>query len=152
MGDRSNIPIRWWNTWQAVQIGAGLQVVSIVLPLLDLWAFGSIEGHVRRTYPQWDTSEVARDRNAIVAYLVLIGVLGLAGWVSALVAIKRDRRVRAVVTALFAVGMSLLILDAGFSGDAYDLVLPLWLGMTLLTLPAMPGLAAVVAVWTKRSR
>ncbi|WP_201294697.1 MULTISPECIES: hypothetical protein [unclassified Nocardiopsis] len=63
---------RWQSVVQAAQIDAGLQLVCIVLPLLDLWIFGSIERHVAAAYPDWGSAEIAGDRNAIVIYLVTV--------------------------------------------------------------------------------
>lgn len=138
---------RWRSTAQALQIGVGLQVVCLLLPLLDLWVFGSVEGHVEAAYPEWDASEVAKDRNAIVIGLLIVGVLGLAGWLASLWAAKRDRGVRATVTTLFVLGMTTLATIAGAGGDPYDQYVPLWLGSTTLILLALPGITAVLAVW-----
>ncbi|WP_035812821.1 hypothetical protein [Jiangella gansuensis] len=138
---------RWESTLQALWIGVGLQVVSILLPLLDLWFFGSVESHVEGAYPEWDQNEVALERNAIVIGLVIVGVLGLAGWLVAIWAAKRDRAVRATVTTLFALGMSTLTATAGMGGEAYDQIVPLWLGITLLVIAALPGVTAVLSVW-----
>lgn len=140
------------NLTQALQIGAGSQVVCILLPLLDLWLFGSVERHVRAAYPQWGAAEIAADRTAIILYLVIVGAAGLAGWLFALAAVRRGWRERGVVTALFAVGLGVLILSAGAGGGAYDRIVPLWLGLTLLCLPALPGITALVAVWHGRGR
>ncbi|RIQ22314.1 hypothetical protein [Jiangella rhizosphaerae] len=138
---------RWQSTVQALQLGVGLQVVCLALPLLDLWFFGSIEGHVEAAYPEWDASEVALDRNAIVIALLVVGVLGLAGWLAALWAAKRGRAVCATVTTLFVLGMTTVAAVAGAGGDPYDQYVPLWLGSTILVLLALPGITAVLAVW-----
>lgn len=138
---------RWQSTSQALRIGVGLQVVCLALPLLDLWVFGSIERHVEAAYPQWDASEVAKDRNAIVVALLIVGVLGLASWLVSLWAARRDRGVRATVTTFFVLGLSTLAAIAGAGGDPYDQYVPLWLGSTILVLLALPGLAAVLAAW-----
>ncbi|SEF16773.1 hypothetical protein [Jiangella alba] len=138
---------RWRSTVQALQIGVGLQVVCLLLPLLDLWVFGSVEGNVESAYPQWDASEVTKDRNAIVVALLIVGVLGLAGWLVSLWAVRRDRAVRATVTTMFVLGMSTLATIAGAGGDPYEQYVPLWLGSTILVLLALPGLTAVLAVW-----
>ncbi|MBB5791163.1 hypothetical protein [Jiangella mangrovi] len=138
---------RWQSTAQALQLGVGLQVVCLLLPLLDLWFFGSIEGHVQDAYPEWGADDVALDRNAIAITLVVIGVLGLAGWFGALWAAKRDRGVRATVTTLFALGMGTLTVVAGVGGEPYDQYVPLWLGTTILLVMALPAVTALLAVW-----
>lgn len=141
---------RWGYVVQAAQIGAVLQVLCIALPLLDLWVFGTVDQHVRDAYPNWGEADVSADRTAIIGYLVVVGVLGLFGWLGALWAARRDRGVRATVTTLFAVGMSVLLLDASMGGENYDQIVPLWLGLTLLILPALPGVTALVAAWTAK--
>lgn len=138
---------RWQNTARALWIGTGLQVVCLLLPLLDLWVFGSVENHVEAAYPGWDASEVAKDRDAIVVAVLIVGVLGLVGWLLALWAVRRDRAVRATVTTLFALGLTTLATIAGAGGDPYDQYVPLWLGSTILVLLAVPGGAAVLAAW-----
>ncbi|MFF8762905.1 hypothetical protein ACF07Q_00215 [Nocardiopsis dassonvillei] len=135
------------NLTQALRIGAGLQVVCILLPVLDLWLLGSVERHVLAAYPQWDAAEIAAERTAIILYLVIVGATGLLGWLFALAAVRRGWWERGVVTALFTVGMGVLILSAGAEGGAYDRIVPLWLGLTLLCLLALPGVTALVAVW-----
>ncbi len=138
---------RWQSTVRALRFGVGLQVVCLLLPLLDLWVFGSVERHVEAAYPEWDAGEVAMDRNAIVIGLLIVGVLGLAGWLLSLWAAKRDRGVRATVTTLFVLGMSALGAVAGAGGDPYNQYVPWWLGSTILVLLALPGSAAVLAAW-----
>jgi hypothetical protein len=134
---------------QALWIGVGLQLVCIALPLLDLWVFGSIARNVESAYPEWGADDVRLDRNAIVVYLVVVGVLGLVGWLGALWCAKRERWVRASVTTLFVLGMSVLAIDAGASGEAYDRIVPLWLGSALLVIPLFPGVTALLAAWVK---
>jgi hypothetical protein len=143
---------RWPSTVQALRLGVGAQIACLALPLLDLWFFGSVERNVEAAYPRWDASEVALDRNAIVIALVVVGALGLAGWLGALWAAKRDRRVRATVTTLFVLGISTLAAVAGAGGDPYDQYVPLWLGSTILVLLALPGVTAVLAVWFRERR
>lgn len=137
---------------QALQIGAALQAVCILLPLLDGWIFGSVEQNVRSAYPSWGAGEIAADRTAIIGYLVLVCLCCLLGWLAALRAVDHGWHERAVVTALFAIGTVWAIVNAGLSGGAYSRVVPLWLGLTLLLVPLMPALTALIAVWRKPQR
>jgi len=132
---------------QALVIGACLQLVAIALPLVDLWVIGSIERHVQNAYPDWGPDQVALDRNAITGYLVGVGVLGLAGWLGALWSVKRDKAVRAWVTGLFVAGVAVLLLNVGLGGEHYERFVPLWLSLTLLAIPLLPGVTAVMAAW-----
>jgi len=137
---------------QAVQIGVGMQVVCIVLPLLDLWLFGSVERHVQTAYPNWSATEIASDQTAIHSYLVAAGILGLLAWLGALWAIGRTWHARATITTLFVVGTVFGITNAGLGGDAYPTIVPLWLGITLLCIPLLPGLTALLSVWRRSGR
>lgn len=135
------------NLVQALTLGACLQILCIALPLLDVWMIGSIEQHVQNAYPEWGPDNVNLDRNAIAGYLVIVGVLGLAGWLGALWSAKKDVAVRAVVTTLFVIGTCVLLFDVGYAGEHYDPIVPLWLGVTLLVIPLLPGITAVMAAW-----
>ncbi|ACQ82135.1 hypothetical protein Bcav_3893 [Beutenbergia cavernae DSM 12333] len=137
---------------QAVQVGLVMQLICLALPLLDLWVFGSVERHVRAAYPDWPSADVMADRNAILGGLVAVSLLGLLGWCGAWWSARSGRGVRAVATTLFAVGVTVLLSVAGLSGGAYDQVVPLWLGITSLVLPALPGLTAVLAAWSRSTR
>lgn len=150
--DQGRIANRNGHVVQALWVGAALQLVCIVLPLLDFWIFQSVESHVQATYSQWRPAEVAGDRNAIIAYLVGVGVAGLIAWLAALWFAQRGRWVRGIVTTLFVVGIAVLILNAGIGGGAYDQIIPLWLGLTLLGISALPGLTALVSAWRKEGR
>lgn len=143
---------RWSNVAKAAQIGASLQTVSIVLPLLDLWFFGSVERHVQNAYPEWGPGEVAADRDAICAYLVVVGVLGLGAWLAMYWSARRNRGTRAIVTTLFVLGLALVTVTTGMDGGAYARIVPTWLGVTLLCVPLLPGVTALVAAWTKDGR
>ncbi|MGH1564676.1 hypothetical protein [Mumia sp. DW29H23] len=131
----------------AAAIGLALQIVTTVLPLLDLAYFGTIESHVRDAYPAWPASDVALDRDAIAWSLVVIGVLGVVGWIVTIWSARRGRAVRAIVTSLFVVGTVVNLTVAGLGGEAYDTIVPLWLGVTTLVLPGLAGIAALVAAW-----
>lgn len=83
---------------------------------------------------------------------MILGLVGLMGWLVALSAVRRRWHERGTVTTLFALGMGVLIVTAGFSGGAYEQVVPLWLGLTLLFIPALPGVTALIAVWQRPDR
>ncbi|WP_262852860.1 hypothetical protein [Mumia quercus] len=131
----------------AAFLGLALQVLVTALPVLDLAFFGTLDAHVREAYPAWPDSEVAADRNAIAWGLVIIGVLGTAGWLLTALVASRGRAVRAVVTTLFVTGTCVTLYAATLSGDAYDLVVPLWLGIPTVALPLLAGVTATLAAW-----
>ena len=139
---------RWTGVVQSARIGAATQVICMALPLLDLWLFGSVRRHVASAYPDWTAGDIDLDRNAIVGYLVGFGILALAGWLVTIWVAKRGRGVRGTVTALFIAGTLMGLVNAGTGADAYAQIVPLWLGVTLLVLPLLPGATATLAAWS----
>ncbi|GAB3564335.1 hypothetical protein [Spelaeicoccus albus] len=133
---------------RALQIGLALGVIAAAAPVFDLFVTASIESHVRSAYEGWSAGTVAMDRNAITGYLVVIGILGIVGWVGALWAL-RTRIAFPVSVTLFVVGTVLALVTASSSGGAYDTIVPVQFG-TLALLPSVPGLAAVVVLWRAR--
>lgn len=137
---------------QALLIGAVVQAALISLPLLDLWIFGSTERHVQAAYPGWGPAEVGADTMAIVVGMAIVGVAGVSGWLFALLAVRRDRRTRAVVTTLFIAGLTVLAFVAGYGAGPYDQIVPLWMGMTTLGVSAITGATALLAAWWRKGR
>lgn len=140
------------NLTMAVAIGAVVQGALALLPVLDLWVIGSIERHVRTAYPDWGSAEVNADTTAIVIGMVIVGIVGVAGWLVALMAARRRGSARRTVTILFVVGMTVLAVVAGLGGAEYDQIVPLWMGATTLAVSAVTGATAVLAAWWRTPR
>lgn len=144
-------PIRRSTLVRTLWAGLAVQVVCTLLPLADMWVLGTTEDHVRSAYPAWSSGEVATETGAILSYLAGIGVLGAVAWLLAIWSARTGKGMRTIVTALFAVGMSVLLFTATAQGAAYDRIVPAWLGMTTLILTAVPAVLALIVVWTQRS-
>lgn len=128
-------------------LGLALTVIAALAPALDMVTVDTVADHVRNAYPGWPDDLVAADRNAIVGYLAIVGVLGVGGWVWAIVGVRKQaRRARLVCTVMFSLGAIMALTDLSFSGGAYTNVIPYLYG-TLGLLPAVPGLLAVVRLW-----
>jgi hypothetical protein len=135
---------------KALVAGLLLTVLATAAPLVDLATVDSIGDHVRSAYPDWSATEVGKDRTAITAYLVAVGVHGLVGWLTTLAGVNRGKRwTRWVGTTLFAVGATVALINVSVGGEAYKTIVPLLHG-TLGLLPALAGLVAVVALWRTR--
>lgn len=127
--------------------GALVQTLCLVLPVLDVIAFGTIARHVQATYPHWSDAEVTLDRNAIVVGLAIVGVLGVVSWIVAALITRRGRFLRSTVTTMFLVGLLTATTVAGTGGGPYERFVPLWLGVTLLIAPLIPSIIALVTAW-----
>ncbi|GAB3829276.1 hypothetical protein [Kribbella italica] len=134
---------------KALLAGLVLTVLATAAPLVNLMTVDSIGDHVRSAYPDWSAADVSKDRTAITAYLVVVGVLGLVGWLTTLAGVSRGKRwTRWVGTTLFAVGATVALIDVSVGGEAYKTIVPPFHG-TLGLLPALAGLVAVVALWRR---
>ncbi|WP_020580321.1 hypothetical protein [Actinopolymorpha alba] len=137
---------------RALYAGFVLSAIVTLVPLVDLVTADSVAGHVRRAYPDWTADLVSADRNAIVGYLTVVGVLGLVGWLWTIWAVTRHKRwAPAAVTVMFVLGVCVALLNLGFSGGAYTNVIPYTYG-TLGLLPVIPGLVAVLRVWQRHNQ
>lgn len=131
---------------RAMYAGVAVTATATLVPLIDLVTLDSLSTHVRAAYPHWPVSLVNADRNAIVIYLSIVGVLGLGGWAWAIrSAVARGHEARRVITILFVLGASVALFGLTFTGGAYDRVLPTSYGILGL-LPSLAGLIAVLTI------
>lgn len=131
----------------AMAAGLILNVIATVAPVVDIATVDTISDHVRAAYPAWGTASVGADRNAMVIYLVITGVLGIVTWLYVIRAVKVGKRwARAAATSAFAVGMLLALVNLTTGGGQYDVILPTGYGVLTL-LPSLAGLVAVVSLW-----
>ncbi|GAB3141768.1 hypothetical protein GCM10027290_15040 [Micromonospora sonneratiae] len=127
--------------------GLALTAITTLVPLIDLVTVDSLTDHVRTAYPDWPAATVALDRNAIAGYLVIVGVLGIAGWLWTILGVtRRANWARTVSTVMFALGAGTALLNLTFTGGAYDNVIPARYSVPGL-LPVLVGLVAVVLLW-----
>ncbi|MCF6473291.1 hypothetical protein FAF44_33635 [Nonomuraea sp. MG754425] len=136
------------NSALVLYAGLALSVLVTLVPLLDLVTADSLTGHVRAAYPDWPPELVAADHDAIVSYLTVAGVLGVAGWLWTIRAAAGGRRVRALATTLFSLGACVALVNLTLSGGAYDRVVPVLYG-TLWLLPVVAGAVVVARAWRR---
>lgn len=131
----------------AMYAGVSLTAAATLLPLVDLVTVDSLATHVREAYPHWPTTTVNGDRNAIVVYLTVVGLVGIAGWLWAIRSVlTRKQTARRTTTLMFSLGVTVALFDLTFTGGEYDRVLPALYG-TIGLLPSLAGLVAVLSVW-----
>lgn len=128
-------------------VGMAVTAVLMLAPIVDMFTADSISTHVRGTYPQWPAHKVHEDRDAIVAWLALVGVLGLGFWHWAIRAVRRHSgRARLVVTSAFTMGLIAVLINLSVGGHGYQQVVPLSYGLLSL-IPVAVGSIALVRTW-----
>lgn len=134
-----------WPT--AMVSGLVLTVIATLAPVVDMFTVDTISDHVRESYPDWGSALVDADRNAMVIYLVITGVLGILCWlfvIRAIIAGKRWARLAAAISLV--AGTVGALVNLTLPGGEYDVILPIGYG-TLTLLPCLAGLAAVFSLW-----
>lgn len=134
--------------WPAAMVaGLILNVIAAVAPVVDVATIDTISGHVRAAYPGWGDALVAADRNAMVIYLVVTGVLGITSWLCVIWAVIAGKRwARAAAASALAAGVLVATVNLTLGGGQYDVILPAGYGVLTL-LPSLAGLVAVVSLW-----
>lgn len=135
-----------------LHLGLVVTVLVALAPVVDLLIVDSIKDHVRDAYPDWPASDVALDRNAIVIYLVSVGVLGVAGWLwTTWLQLRGSRRTRPVATTLFVLALLVALTTVSMGGEAYDTIVPTTYGVLGLV-PVVIGAVALVRIWRQPAR
>ena len=103
---------------QIMYVGMALTAALMLAPIIDLLTTDSVSGHVRATYPHWPERMIrAEDRDAIVAWLAGVGLLGLATWYWSIRSVRRhSRRMRIVVTSGFSLGLIIAMINLTTGG------------------------------------
>src|SRR5205823_5111959 len=108
--------------------------------------------HIRAGYPNYSDARVDTAVTIYLAYLTVVGALGVGCWLWSIRAVKAGKGwVRAAATALFVVGTTLALTDLlikDTSGDTGRSALLGWVGI----LPSLPGLLAVALLWRRPDR
>lgn len=134
---------------KVMYVGLLLTVVAALVPLVDLVLTDIVGGRVRAAYPDWPANVVATERNAIVGWLVVSGLLGVGGWLMSIRGVARARRwARPVAASWFLLGAALACLNLTVSGEEYDIIVPPVFG-ALTVLPVLAGLVAIVHLWRR---
>lgn len=141
-GQRAALPALW--------IGLALTAGVGAYALLDGSTTHVLADHIRATYPAFDAQDVQAGVAAYVTILLGVTGLGAAGWLATIWAARSGRgwtiwlAVALLVAAVGVAAVGLTTLDT--SGEVGLAPLMGW----LLMLPSLPGLVAVVLLWTRR--
>ncbi|WP_154794787.1 hypothetical protein [Occultella kanbiaonis] len=141
-GQRAALPALW--------IGLLLTAAVGVYALLDGSTTHVLADHLRATYPAFDDQDVQAGVAAYVTILLGVTGLGVVGWVATIWAARSGKRwtvwpaATLLVAAVGVATVGLTTLDT--SGEVGLAPLMGW----LLVLPCLPGLVAVVMLWTRR--
>ena len=130
--------------------GLAVTVLAGAAPLLDLVTTGTIEAHVRETYPSWSDDWVRGDTTGLAVGLAIIGLLGVVGWLVSIQATRRAWRwARGLTTGLWLVAVAVALFVALAPAEPYERLAPA--GIAALTaLPCVAGFVAVVQLWRHR--
>ena len=128
---------------RALVAGLALTLLALLAPVVDTLTTGLLTAHLDDVYA--GTGVAPPSASALVTYLVVVGLLGIAGWLATLRLVRRDRRgARPLAITLLLAGTVLAATNLAVT--EYDrTVLPPWLGLLGL-LPSVAGLVAVVAL------
>lgn len=127
-------------------LGLGLTMVATVAPLL---ARELIEDHVRSGYPSYSDARVGDAATAWMVALAVIGVLGTAGWLLSIWAVRRQRHAEVIATVVLAAGLAVSLTAALTPDTSGEVGLAPALGAALM-LPCVAGLGAVLLMWRDR--
>ncbi len=134
----------------ALYAGCAMTIIATSVPYVDRATSNALAAHIRAGYPSYSRAHVETAANTYLAYLSVVGVLGVAGWLWAARAVRTGKRwARGGATALFVMGASVAVFDLlvkDTSGAAGLAPLLGWVGV----LPSVPGLMAVTLLWRDR--
>ncbi|MDV3221032.1 hypothetical protein [Intrasporangium sp.] len=138
------------GTLAALWGGLALTVVATVYPFADRVRGDVLADHIRASYPAYAPDEID---SAVVAYLVILSVIGALGtisWLSMIWAVRAGKPwVRWVAPVIFAIALLLALAGLTVRDTSGDVGLAPSLA-ALQLLPCVLGLVAVVLLWRKR--
>lgn len=138
---RSRAPQRW--------LWAGL-ATTVLVTAGSLAASSVISDHVQASYPSFTAEEVGAATTAYQVILLVVGLLGVGGWLVTLWGARRRARwttwvaVALLLGALVAAVSGLTLQDT--SGDVGLAPLQGWLQLA----PCVVGALAVASLWRRR--
>jgi hypothetical protein len=128
----------------AIWTGLAATVLATTAPYLLRNGANSLAGHIRAGYPSYWTARVDTAVHVYLAYLTGVNVLGVAGWLAMLWAVRAGKpwRFWAALT-IFGGATAVALFDLLVKDTSGDTGLPPALGWLELV-PCGPGLITVV--------
>jgi len=134
---------------RALYAGLGLTVIAIIVPYVDHATGNVLAGHIRAGFPGYAQPRIDSAVTTYLVYLSLVGVLGMAGWLATIWAVRAGKRwARGAGTTLFVLGTGIALMDLLLRDTSGDTGLPALLGWAGL-LPCVAGVLAVTLLWRK---
>lgn len=146
-----NPMIRSRTVIAAMYAGLATTVIAAIIPYVDRVTSNTLADHIRAGYPTYPQARIDTAATTYLMYLSAVGVLGVAGWLCTVRAVKTGKRwARGAATAMFVLGTSVALTDLLIKDTSGDTGLPALLGWAGI-LPCLPGLLAVILLWSEES-
>ena len=146
-----NPMIRSRSVIAAMYAGLATTVIAAIIPYVDRVTSNTLADHIRAGYPTYPQARIDTAAATYLVYLSAVGVLGVVGWLCTVRAVKTGKRwARGAATAMFVLGTNIALTDLLIKDTSGDTGLPVLLGWAGI-LPCLPGLLAVILLWSKES-
>jgi hypothetical protein len=133
----------------AMYAGLGLTAAAIIVTFVDHVTANVLAGHIRVGYPTYTQARIDSAVTTYLVYLSIVGALGILCWLWTIRAVKAGRRwARSAATVAFTLGTVIALTDLLIKDTSGESGLPPLLGWAGV-LPCLPGLLAVVLLWSK---
>lgn len=131
----------------ALYLGLLLTALATVAPWVDQATTGVLAHHVRAGYPGYSDGQVESAVARWLAILTVVGVLGTAGWVGSIWAVRVGKPwARWLAVALFLAGAAVALAAVMTRDTSGDVGLAPQLGLVGV-LPSLAGAVAVVRLF-----
>ena len=133
----------------AMYAGLGLTVAAMAVGYIDHATVNVLADHIRAGYPAYTKARIDTAVTTYLVYLTAVGALGIIGWIWTIRAVKAGRRwSRVTATAMLALGTGIALTNLLIKDTSGETGLPPLLGWAGM-LPCLPGLLAVVLLWSR---
>ncbi len=129
--------------------GLALTVATLVVLYVDQATTNVLAAHIQAGYPDYSAARVDEAVTLWLAYLTVLGVLGIGTWLALARATQRGKPwARWAAPAVFLAGGGVALFNLVVRDTSGDTGLPALLGTTGL-LPAVAGAVAVALLWRR---
>jgi len=133
----------------AMYAGLVLTVAAIAVTYVDHATGNVLADHIRAGYPRYAPARIHLAVNTYLIYLSVLAAFGIICWLWSIRAVKAHRRwARGGATAMFALGTAIALADLLIKDTSGMTGLPPLLGWAGV-MPCLPGLIAVVLLWSR---
>jgi hypothetical protein len=138
---------RW--TIAAMYAGLALTVLATIVPYADRATTHLLAEHIQAGYPTYTPTLVDSAVTTYLAFLSVIGALGVIAWLGTTWAVTEGKRwARPAATVMFTLGTSVGLIGLFTKDTSGDTGLPPALGWTGMA-PCLAGVLAVALLWRR---